>query len=301
MRKRSTSQPSNLATLMETTSNGIVGSTLLAAMRLLFSRNSQKVGKYCRKFYCLYLWGAYITGACMVLYPFVLISALTTGIFVLPSAGLAKSSNVMLSFGTMQIILPFVLAAARQAFGDNEGVTATVDGSVYKDTNWRISDVDVLVGTPFPVSLEQRLFFVECLKKQPVFHEQHVELGELAIHVTCSIDMDIVCSNTVEYGVRPSATDRFKDNAAASSVARAMKLLAHADRATGKRMKSYHLELLVLDVQNLLDASGEINPAEQQADGSLQLLLRVLAAVVDAEPRLQRHDWFNEVLMTLQV
>lgn len=108
--------------------------------------------------------------------------------------------------------------AAVRAFGP--GAEALVDGSMAKQTQWRESDVDIIVKTDYPVSRSQRERLVEELKLRPLLHPDHVELGCLAIHIKASYDIDVVCTNTEEFGLRPAAEERLKDNPVASGTAR---------------------------------------------------------------------------------
>ncbi|KAJ7541747.1 hypothetical protein O6H91_10G074400 [Diphasiastrum complanatum] len=181
---------------------------------------------------------------------------------------------------------------AQDLFGPS--ASAKVQGSVRKGTEWRGSDVDILLDTPMATTKEQRLDLVEKMKGHSMFHPKHVELRKLAIHVMSIFDFDVVCSNTVEHGERPAALDFFDDKPSARNAARALKFMASG--AQRRKVPGYFLEILTQKLYDQSRARSEI----QVADGSMQLTVEVLQAIVDNDSALSEESWGKVVRRELQ-
>lgn len=155
-----------------------------------------------------------------------------------------------------------------------DGTTTEVCGSFSKGTYSYGSDLDFYIDTTYPVSVESRLALVEELKH--VFNESNVGLGRLAIYRSTEVcDIDIVCSNTVEYGVRPRPNEKIHENAPVKYAARSLKEWSkHNIRG---KVKGYMLEEMALAV-----FLAYTSP-DQFGSGGLQLFLSVLQTMVDSE------------------
>ena len=77
-----------------------------------------------------------------------------------------------------------VQEASKAAIGP--GARVQVDGSMAKQTQWRLSDLDIVVDTDEPVTRSQRERLVEALKGSRLLHPRHVVLGKRSIHVKVS-------------------------------------------------------------------------------------------------------------------
>ena len=131
-------------------------------------------------------------------------------------------SSVMVS-GAAELYKNVIKQVAQSLFG--KSIQIQVQGSFAKNTFWRESDVDILLDTSKPVSLKEREEMVSKLRLHPLFHKIHVKLGKLAIHINALLDMDLVFSNTVEYGIRPRASTGFQDNPGAQNAARVLQFV----------------------------------------------------------------------------
>ena len=159
----------------------------------------------------------------------------------------------------------------------------TIAGSVAKGTEVGASDLDLLVETPAPVTLAQRRALEVRLQVRPELNAAHVQLKKLAIHVHFGgLDVDIVCTNTVEYGVQPPPDARFASaDAAVKLAARALKVWArHAGSLGNRKVPGHALESLVLHCRPLLRAAVI-------GDSSLQLFVDVLQRIAGAGGELQ--------------
>ena len=130
--------------------------------------------------------------------------------------------------GTLErLILDEVVAAVQEAASAALGRKArvTLAGSVAKGTQVHCSDVDLLMHTPAPTTLEQRRALEARLQAHLGANPAHVRLLKLAIHAKLfGLDVDVVCADTVEYGARPGPDARVAADAVAASCARALKV-----------------------------------------------------------------------------
>eukprot|EP00798_Chlamydomonas_sp_ICE-L_P007576 gene7576-730_t len=90
------------------------------------------------------------------------------------------------------------------------------------------------------------------------------------------MDIDVVCANTVEHGIRSLAEERFANNPTAGNAARMVKVMATCAQIAAP-VKNYHLELLTLLAQEAAAARG----GARVADDSMQLVLDVLQSIAD--------------------
>jgi predicted nucleotidyltransferase len=165
-----------------------------------------------------------------------------------------------------------ITRAAKKVLGDD--TTTEVCGSFSKGTNIYGSDLDFYIDTTYPVTVESRLNLVEELKH--TFNESNVGLGRLAIHVNTEVcDIDIVCSNTAEYGIRPRPNEKIHENAPVQYAARCLKEWSkHNIRG---KVKGYMLEEMALAVYLSYPVSDQVGSS------GLQLFLSVLQTMVDSE------------------
>ena len=177
-------------------------------------------------------------------------------------------------------VLAAVQDAARAALGPKARVTLA--GSVAKGTQVGCSDVDLLVHTPVPATLEQRRALEARLQAHPGANPAHVRLLKLAIHAKLfGLDVDVVCADTVEYGARPGPDARVAADAVAGSCARALKAWGARAVAGGRKLPGHALEALALHCRSS-DADDDAAPhAAVVGDGALQLFVTVLQRIVD--------------------
>jgi hypothetical protein len=167
-----------------------------------------------------------------------------------------------------------IAAEARAVFG--EGTSTCVQGSTVKRTAVVGSDIDLLIDTPAPATLAQRQALEARLKAHPAFNAAHVSLKRLAIHVCVgSVDIDVLCAHTVEYGERPRADARVTEDAAVQQAAQALKMWAAQGEA--RKVPGHQMENLALHCRGALPCA-----APPVGDGAMQLFVHVLQSIVDA-------------------
>jgi tetratricopeptide (TPR) repeat protein/predicted nucleotidyltransferase len=166
-----------------------------------------------------------------------------------------------------------ITAAAKLVLG--EFTTSEVCGSVAKGTNVASSDIDMYIDTRNPVSLAQRKALTDSLRAHPLFHQHHVHLGKLAIHV-CTIcgDIDVVCSNTVEYGVRTRHDPTIVEDLTLIQAIRALKVWIKHGRAD--KVSGYKLEAMAKTIKTAYPIPIPF------AGGGMQLFVSILQAMVDS-------------------
>ena len=179
-----------------------------------------------------------------------------------------------------QTLMEAIQLAIAEAIGGT--VILQVRGSTMKGTHTRSSDIDIVVDTPGRcVSRSDKEAVVESLKRCKKFHASHVKLKTLAIQcvpVGVQQEIDLIFSNTLEFGQLPSSHDRFAENPAAQHAARLLKISVK-DTLSGRKLQKvpgFLLELLILEVQEL-----QSTDEQQLADGSMQLYIAALQALVD--------------------
>jgi tetratricopeptide (TPR) repeat protein len=174
----------------------------------------------------------------------------------------------------LDMVLSAVRGAALSVFGP--GVLVTIAGSVKKKTYVRKSDVDLLVHSAAPATLEQVQALEALLKAHPSANPAHVKLGKLAIHANLfGVDCDIVCADTVEYGARPPVDERVALDPVISSTACALKLWAEQAAKDSRKIPGHALETLALHCRGSEPNSATVG------DGAMQLCVSVLQAVAD--------------------
>ena len=174
----------------------------------------------------------------------------------------------------LDMVLFAVRGAALSVFGP--GVLVTIAGSVKKKTYVRKSDVDLLVHSAAPATLEQVQALEAQLKAHPSANPAHVKLGKLAIHANLfGVDCDIVCADTVEYGARPPVDERVALDPVISSTACALKLWAEQAAKDSRKIPGHALETLALHCRGSKPNSATVG------DGAMQLCVSVLQAVAD--------------------
>jgi tetratricopeptide (TPR) repeat protein/predicted nucleotidyltransferase len=166
-----------------------------------------------------------------------------------------------------------ITAEAKKVFGESS--TSEVCGSVAKGTNVASSDIDMYIDTDEPVSRVQRELLTRNIASLSMFHEHHVHLGRLAIHV-CTIfgDIDVVCSNTVEYGIRPRHDPSLIEDVTLIQAIRALKIWIKHGRS-GK-VPGYKLEAMAKEIKVSYPISVP------HCDGSMQLFISILQSIVDS-------------------
>ena len=178
-------------------------------------------------------------------------------------------------------LMTSIREAIREAIGGD--VVLQVKGSIMKGTQTRSSDLDIIVDTPGRrVSRSDKESVVESLKRSKRFHESHVKLKTLAIQCVPLMhtqEIELIFSNTLEFGQLPSSHDRFVGNTAAQHAARMLKISVNLTLSGRKldKVPGFLLELLVLEVQ---EAMGD-GQYERLADGSMQLFLASLQTLCD--------------------
>ena len=197
-----------------------------------------------------------------------------------------------------QALMEAIQLAIAEAIGGT--VILQVRGSTMKGTHTRSSDIDIVVDTPGRcVSRSDKEAVVESLKRCTKFHASHVKLKTLAIQcvpVGVQQEIDLIFSNTLEFGQLPSSHDRFADNPAAQHAARLLKISVK-DTLSGRALQKvpgFLLELLILEVQEL-----QSTDEQQLADGSMQLYIAALQALVDDRSALGEQRIKSQLALSL--
>lgn len=172
-----------------------------------------------------------------------------------------------------ELTLLKITSAAKKCLG--EATTTEICGSYAKKTNISGSDIDVYVDTVDPVNLEKRKELTMHLKS--VFDDKHVSLGIKSITVFNGFfDVDVVCSNTVEFGVLPRADTTIAANCPANLAIRALKFVIK--HARSDKVPGHLLEKFVQFVQSTYPIRNPLG------GGGFQLFISILQHVVDCEP-----------------
>lgn len=162
---------------------------------------------------------------------------------------------------------------AKRIFGHK--TTTEICGSYSKGTNIAGSDLDFYVDTAYPVTKESQLRFVTALKEY--FNDENICMGRLAIHISTEfVDIDVVCSNTVEYGVRPRPNAKVSESAIVQYAARGLKEWAKHN-IVGK-LKGFLIEDMALKISTSYSL-----PDACLGKGGLQLFLSVIQTMLDSE------------------
>ena len=172
------------------------------------------------------------------------------------------------------------IRAILQEVLDDAQLSITVKGSAAKGTQSRTSDIDLLIETSRPVSVEDKERVVERMRNSSLINRSHVHLKRLAI--TCVMgesptEVDLVFASTVEHGELPRGSKRFDGNHAAQRCARVLKVCMTG--AVGPvlpiQLPGFVIELLILEAQD----ANRVYPKLQ--DGSLHLFVDTLQLLVD--------------------
>ncbi|RYY89030.1 hypothetical protein EON63_01465, partial [archaeon] len=163
---------------------------------------------------------------------------------------------------------------AKSHFGPD--TTTEICGSVAKETFVECSDCDFYIHTAQPLTREQRLAFTRRLKS--VFSDYHVGLGKKAIHVsTDSGDIDVVCSNTVEYGELTRIDKTIAADTELTYAVRALKIWAKWGIA-GK-VPGHCLEKMAQEVQR----AYPLLPKKTSSSHGMHIFVSVLQSILDSE------------------
>jgi predicted nucleotidyltransferase len=187
------------------------------------------------------------------------------------------------------------------------GARVTVVGSVAKQTAVSTSDLDLLVETQEPVSFAQRKALELRLQEHPAANAAHVKLKKLAIHAQLlGVDMDIVCSNTVEFGRRPPPDERVAADPAVALTSSALKTWSRHAGSLGRKVPGHALESLALYCRSQLSAAAVGDCAMQLFVSVLQHIFNGGTAQLDlrAATRLDkatRSSLWQRAQMTLHV
>lgn len=194
-------------------------------------------------------------------------------------------------------LMDSIRQAIEKAIGGE--VILQVKGSIMKGTHVRGSDIDIVVDTPGRrVSRNDKEKVVESLKRCGQFHESHIKLKTLAIQCVVGHllqEIEIIFSNTQEFGQLPNSNERFLNNLAAQHAARLLKISVK-DTLSGRQLEGakipgFLLELLVLEVQQALEGQYEL-----LADGSMQLFIAALQMLYDDGDALGNQHVKSQVL-----
>lgn len=170
-------------------------------------------------------------------------------------------------------IVAKITSTAKQVFGQN--ASSEICGSFAKGTETANSDIDLYIDTDYPVSRDQQLEFVDKLKKS--LHNENINMGRLAIHAnTMCCDFDIVCSNTVDYGIRPRPNEKIGNSRTVQYTARGLKVMVAS--TLPRKLSGYIIEDMV---DAILTAYPLVPPV--YGSGGLQHLLSVLQCIIDCE------------------
>jgi predicted nucleotidyltransferase len=185
-----------------------------------------------------------------------------------------ESRNKLMGISIMvNNLVEQITVVAKRVFGEN--TTSEICGSFAKGTEIANSDIDLYIDTDHPVTRAEQSEFVTQLRQW--FHNENIHLGRLAIHAKTTIcDFDIVCSNTVDYGIRPRPNDKIGNSRVVQFAARGLKVMVEA--ALPRKLSGYILE-------DMVDSILTAYPIEPPVLGSggLQHLISVLQCIVDCE------------------
>ena len=174
----------------------------------------------------------------------------------------------------LDLIVSTVRDAAASVFGPDVRVARA--GSVKKQTQVGSSDLDLLVHSAAPATLEQVQALEALLKAHPAANPAHVKHKKLAIHAHLfGVDCDVVCADTVEHGARPPVDERVALDPAIVGAARALKIWAAQAAKGSRKIPGHALESLALHCQDSEPSSATMG------DGAMQLCVAVLQGVAD--------------------
>ncbi|KAL1495792.1 hypothetical protein AB1Y20_016653 [Prymnesium parvum] len=182
-------------------------------------------------------------------------------------------SNPILSL-VLDDVVSTVRDAAASVFGPDVRVAPA--GSVKKQTQVKSSDLDLLVHSAAPATLEQVQALEALLRAHPAANPAHVNHKKLAIHAHLfGVDCDVVCAHTVEHGARPPVDERVAQDPAIAGAARALKMWAERAAKGSRKIPGHALESLALHCHGSEPSSAKVG------DGAMQLCVAVLQGVAD--------------------